>query len=111
MNYEPINEIDQDLKQPATKGDLKELRHDLATKITGSRNNTQRLIKGLEGKLEKWKDEILTSNDKVAKDYKTFETEKAAINQNYTTLDGQVQKLKRFAKKAGQKLGVEFEKV
>jgi len=88
MDYEPIDE--KDLDQPATKRDVQNVRQDLAKEITTRSNKTDGLIKNLSTDLKTWKDEILTSNDKVSKEYKTFESEKAALSGRVDRLDAAV---------------------
>lgn len=63
------------------------------------------------GDLRAWKDEILTSEDKVIKKLDQVLTEQQAITINYKRLDQQVENLIDFAEKAAPKLDLEFKKV
>lgn len=100
----------KDETQPATQGDLKALRQNLANEITKRANKTDGLIKGLETKLETWKDKIITSNDKVVKEVEHFRSESAAIKTNYDNLDKRMDKVEVFAEEAADITGVEFTK-
>jgi len=80
-----------DLKDLATKEDLKK----------GLNNLESVLRKDLASKkdLVKWKDEILTSNDKVVGKLDDILTEQVAITGNYENLDKRVEKLEEPAGK------------
>lgn len=76
----------------------KQLPKDLATKedLKKGLNNLESVLrKDLASKkdLVKWKDEILTSNDKVVGKLDKILTEQAAITGNYKNLDKRVEKL------------------
>ncbi len=113
---------DEILNQPATKGDLQVVKKELQQEIQSLRNDLPRIVTDaikplitdefskIYNENQTWKDEILTSNDKVAKEYKMFETEKAAINENYKDLDQRVQNIERFAREAAPKVGIVFER-
>ena len=115
MNYEPIDEnLDQpatkrdlvglatkdDLKTLATKEELKSLRKDLVDGLA-SKIDMQSLKETLPTKayFDTWKNEISEGNDKVAKDYETFNQEKTAWQGNW-------QRITEWANKVGQKVGI-----
>ena len=76
------------------KAEINTLRNDLPQIVTDAVKDviTDEFTK-VKDKLSEWKTTILTSNDKVSKEYKTFETEAAAINGNYQKLEKRVRKL------------------
>jgi len=107
----------ENLDQPATKGDvytivkgeIQELRKELPQIVTDAMKPliTEEFRKIRQDNKE-WRNEILTGNDKVAKDYQTFETENAAIKGNYETMTRRVDALEDFAAQAAPKLGLAF---
>ena len=76
----------------ATKADLKQglqgLRQDLPGIVTHAMQEviTDEFTK-VKGELKEWKEEIATGNDRVAKDYDTFQTEKAALSERVGRLE------------------------
>lgn len=60
--------------------------------------------------MTKWKDEMLTSNDKVIKKLDQVLTEQKAITVNYKRLDQKVESLEIFAEMAAKKLHIEFQR-
>jgi hypothetical protein len=101
----------ENINQPATKGDLQALREELSGVVEDA---VEKVVEGhysrLGSKLEGWQDEILKSNDKVAQEYKTFETEKAGLQANYKKLDKRTEKVEDFAERAADKLQDDFKR-
>jgi len=109
--YEPSEADRRRDNQPATKGDVEALRKDVTTDLSVLDDRVDRKFNALENNMTKWKDEILTSEDKVIKKLDQVLTEQQAITINYKRLDQQVENLIDFAEKAAPKLDLEFKKV
>ena|SRR3989338_3168080 len=112
----------ENLNQPATKGDLSDLDIKLSTEIVKLDTKLSTEIAKLDVKIDEkvdelrggmtnWKDEILTSNDKVIKKLDQVLTEQQVITINYRRLDHKVENLEDFAEKVSAKLRLDFEKV
>ena len=63
-------------------------------------------IQPLRDDITKFKDEILTSNDKIAKDLKTVRTEQAAFIIGQQRQDNQIDVLEKRIEQVENKLGI-----
>lgn len=99
-----------DDNQPATKNELKALRKELPQVIEKVMHDKTKDL-ATKTDLVHWKDEILTSNDKVVKQLDRILTEQKAITVNYERLDSRMHNVEAFAEQAAQKLQIEFERV
>ena len=61
--------------------------------------------------MQTWKDEILTSNDYIAKKLDRILTEQQAITVNYKRVDQKVEYLEDFAMIVAKKLDLKFERM
>ena len=130
------NSTPENLNQPATKADVKTLENQingLEKKVGGfeenlrmsdqkHQNNVERLAlelttmnqkiddgfqKLLDDQIGK-RDEIMTSNNIVVKKLNTFINEQAATKVGYDRVNGEIERLKVFATKVSDKVGVEY---
>ena len=108
MSQDQLTKIAQTLKQVAT--DVKANKDTIGRMAIGVAD-LQATVRELPktSDLKKWKDEILTSNDKVAGKIDHVLTEQQAITINYKRVDSRVDSLELFAKQAASKLGIKFE--
>ena len=90
---------------------ISNLRKDLPQIVT---NAMKPVVKGEFTKLreenQKWKRDILKSNDKVIKELKPLREEQQAIDENYKKLDDRMDNVEAFAEKATGVVGVEFKR-
>ncbi len=97
-------------KEMATKKDFKELRGDFAKEITRLDIKIDKKVDGLQDNMTKWKDEILTSNDKLSKKLDIILTEQKSISENYKRVDRRLDNVEDYIEQADEKLGVGFER-
>ena len=90
---------------------ISNLRKDLPQIVT---NAMKPVVKGeftmLREENQKWKREMLKSNDKVIKELEPLREEQKAIDENYKKLDERMDNVKIFAEEAAEIVGVEFKK-
>ncbi len=94
----------------ATRKDLTDLEENLRGDFVKEITRLDKRFDDLEDGIVKWKDEILTSNDKLSKKLDNYLTEQVAIDLNYKRLDKKVENVEGYIEKADKKLELGFER-
>ena len=106
-----LKELETRLKKDmTTQKDFKELRGDFSNEITRLDVKIDKKVDGLRDDITKWKDEILTSNDKLSKKLDTILIEQKSISVNYKRVDTRLDNIEEYIDQADDKLGIGFDR-